>query len=306
VTLGLPVLFAAFAGSTPAIAGDLCYEWTVLNVDGDKPTSWFGLDESGTAIGNFCPADDCDPFDVDGALLDLSSGQITVIPNPLPPSGSQLYQPTDLNSKGEASVYAFDFVSRFGVAMVRSADGSHFTLPDIGPGVNQQGATGINNRGEVVGFSVFGDGPSRTTQYWRWTDKDGFSVVRSGLQGFEVASVGGINNPGTIAGALVDTSGVQHLFTQDRRGRTTLLPVSGAFVAVGDINEPGQIVGGTFSPPDFLATAWLYDPNDGYQVLDIPSDDAVAEGINNQGVIVGTSDFAFTGVIGTPCRGRAD
>ncbi len=297
--LALPLL------SGSALASERCYQWTDINVDGDRPTSWFGLDEQGTAIGNFCPAADCDPFDTDGALLDLRSGQITVIPNPLPPSGSRLYLPTDLNSRGQASVYAFDFVSRVGFAMIRERDGSHTTLPDIDVGVNQQGAFGINNRGEVVGFSIFGDGPGEIRVQWRWTDREGFTLIESGLPGYEVASVGGINNWGTIAGALVDASGQQRGFTQDRLGRTTLLPVTGDFVQVGDINERGQVVGGTFNAPDFLATAWLIDRYRGYQVLDIPSvlDDAIAEGINNRGVIAATTDFAFTGVIGTPCRG---
>ncbi len=292
----LAVVFASL--QTASADGGTCYEWEVINVDGNLPTTWWGVNDFGLASGNFCVEADCDPFDVEAAVLNLRTGKITKIPKVLGTPG--FTQEGGINNRGQVAGYSFDFTEERGVGYVRNIFGKVDIIPDFADGLRQQGAWDINIFGTVVGFSEQASDRSNTS--WTWNKRRGFTVIETELDGFTVEIVEAINSQGTVAGVLSDDQGQQIGFFKQKNGSTTTFGDRGAFVRVGDINERGQITFTVFDE-QFLGTPYLYDPSEGVVALDIPTQlgDAWAEGINNRGIIAATADVAEVGVIGRPC-----
>ena len=123
------------------------------------------------------------------------------------------------------------------------------------PAVQSSAATGINNRGEVVGFI----GPFFNSMGFVWSEQKGLRMLATppGLFSHPEA----INNRGEIAGWLTNggSSGVGRAVMWSASGRLVMLdPLApGAASQAFDINDRGEIVGSSASA----------DPNDAHAVL---------------------------------------
>ena len=294
------LLVAALLIPGSALAGDACYSFEVINVDDNLPTSWFSVNDLGNATGNYCPVEACADFDVVGAVLDLSDGSIDTVPNVLMPEEFGFVAEYGLNNWGTAAGYAFDFTTGTGIAYTRRADGETTVIPDLDGDIDQQLAIGINDWGTVAGLSYYADRPPTS---WTWHPWRGFRTIELSVGDAGGFAISDINNWGTVVGTVThpdgDTQGVRKRLW---RSANTFGP-KGGFVLVGGTNDWGQVVGSEFDTDTFLATPWLYHPWSGLEWLEVPDGltDLVLEGINNHGVVAGTGDGTFVGVIGTPC-----
>ena len=161
----------------------------------------------------------------------------------------------------------------------------NFTSFD-GPGNNAGGTTvnGINNAGDVVGFSSDNAAaPTLFTNFLRNPDGT-FNVLATG--GDPLAMANGVNSSrevvgGTSSGAAFKLSG----------GSLTILPaVNGTAVSqtAFGINNVGQIVGQYTDSATGTTPGYLFS-GDAYTALTPVADAAVtnAQGVNNDGIVTG-------------------
>src|SRR5262245_29806146 len=117
-------------------------------------------------------------------------------------------------------------------------DNGVFTIIDAPGAILGTGAFGINNRGQIVGFTVLTP-----------TVADGFLLAKraftpSQLPGASATEAADINERGQIVGVYVDDTNTPHGFLLDT-GVFTTIDVPGAFATSAiRINARGQIVGG--------------------------------------------------------------
>lgn len=98
-------------------------------------------------------------------------------------------------------------------------------------------ATGINDRGQVVGFYVQG----KKTFGFIWAPGE-FTVLNLG--GHTNTQALGINNLGMVVGSFVDARGKTHGFVRIRASLVRIVDVPGATsTVVNGLNNQGQIVG---------------------------------------------------------------
>ena len=295
-----PLILVAFSIVAPAHAGSsTCYRYETINVDGDKPTSWWGLNDFGTVVGNYCTEAGCNPFNVEGAVLELNGRDLQVVENALGVEPG-FVQESDVNNWGTAAGYAFDFATSTGVAYRRTAQGKIYILPPFSDDTRQQVATGINDWGWMVGLSELDNGD---LVGWLWHPFWGFTLVDASVKEFDGFLPSDINNWGTVVGTLENAEGETVAARKGllaRRART-FGPVG--IVTVGGNNDWGQVVGSVFDE-SFIGTGFLYSRWGGLRTLDVPNGGGgvALEGINNAGVIAITTDFGFEGVIGFPCE----
>jgi len=97
-------------------------------------------------------------------------------------------------------------------------------------------ATGVNDRGEVVGFYVTG----KNTKAFTWSGRS-FRTVSLG-NGTNTQALG-VNNAGSVVGSFVDAAGKMHGFLWSA-GQAHAVDVPGsAGTVVNGLNNRGQIVG---------------------------------------------------------------
>jgi len=165
-------------------------------------------------------------------------------------------------------------------------------------GGNSSRAEGVNDAGQVVGFSYLAGNPSpRAFLYENGLMRD------LGDFGGAIASASAINQAGQIVGTADDAGGVAHAFLYEN-GRMidlgTLYP--GRATAATAINDSGMIVGvGTWASTTDSAFVWregvmmdlnaLLDPASGWRIDD-------ARGINDFGQIAAHGCNAGLGVCG--------
>ncbi|MEM6931578.1 MAG: hypothetical protein AAF602_31900, partial [Myxococcota bacterium] len=256
-----------------ASAADLCYDYREINVDIDLPTSWWGINEVGTVTGNFCPVANCDVFDVEGAILDLSDDDgnvITKVPNPLGAPG--FVADFDVNRFGTSAGYTFSFTTGQGEAFTRTADGQVTILPTFLPDTAQQIGTGINNRGHVVGYSLLNDG---SVVSWRYRPGHGFA--RIDLPSGDQFLVFDINNFGTVAGVATDADGVDRGVLRTRWGQIRSFASPTGVLSVGGLNDFGQIVGAVFDPDASASTPFVWSRWRGLRTANVPAQSALGD-----------------------------
>ena len=160
------------------------------------------------------------------------------------------------------------------------------------PGSVETTATGINNRGKIVGW--FGGA----------TGEHGFVGTSGDLHSIDVPGSSGtraeaINDWGQIVGSYTDAAGSTHGFRETPRGKFITIDVPQAQeTTVTGINDWGQLVGSfrdtSGQEHGFVITAAHL------QTLDIPGASyTTADGINNLGQIVGSSSATVTFGSGT-------
>jgi probable HAF family extracellular repeat protein len=118
-----------------------------------------------------------------------------------------------------------------------------YTITDLGtfPGGNSSYAYGINDSGQVVGYSATADGSGHA---FLW--QDGTMTDLGTLPGDSVSNAYGINDAGQVIGVSATVSGEPHAVAVlwQNGTMTDLGALLGApFIAVNGINDAGQVVG---------------------------------------------------------------
>jgi probable HAF family extracellular repeat protein len=171
-------------------------------------------------------------------------------------------------------------------------------LKDLGtlPGGNISGAIGINDAGEVVGYSNTSTG--LLTEYnfiaFEWTSSGGM-VNLGKLSGGDSSCAFEINSSGVIAGdSFVSATVVDAANWTDNKIKSLGALPKSIFTAALDINDSGEIVGESvfgYGPP-FTSHGFEWTSADGMKDLGTLSggDTSMANAINSSGIIVGQSN----------------
>jgi probable HAF family extracellular repeat protein len=193
-------------------------------------------------------------------------------------------------SEYSASPYATGYATEW-------RDGTPINLGGL-PGSTYSEASAINNRGEAVGASVFGNFAAEYATEWR----RGSAINLGGLPGYAYSSAFAINDHGTAVG-YSEVGGTAYA-TEWRRGSIVnlgCLPGAKMGCYAYAINDAGQVVGTTNGYTGYRsfdgeqATEW----NDGTAInLGGPPGytASVAFAINDHGQVVGASYSHFNGV----------
>jgi len=172
-----------------------------------------------------------------------------------------------------------------------------YKLVDLGLQESDQSeAVAINDNGQVAGiYWMLGK-----KYYFMWTEKDGIHLIDLP----ETASIKVLNNAGQIAGDYKDASGKDRGFIWEASlGFNDIDTLGGSFTRVYDMNDLGQIVGESESSNISLVDgrkeikAFIWQKSSMIDLgaltgdLGVHGDRSVATSINNQGQIIGTSNF---------------
>src|SRR5262245_6059786 len=95
---------------------------------------------------------------------------------------------------------------------------------DVPPSLGEfTSAFNINNRGTIVGNYGAPDGSAHG---FIFSNSQFTDVTLPGAVGFDLGSLGGVNDGGTAAGSFSDASDIFHPYLRDPSGAVTLLPAS--------------------------------------------------------------------------------
>ena len=148
------------------------------------------------------------------------------------------------------------------------------------------GAMGLNNRGQVVGWSETADGH---THAFLWDAANGMRDL--GTLGGPKSHAWNINEKGQVVGASETGDGSTHAFLWQRDAGMKDLHAAQAPRSIGaDINDRGQIVGCVESIGSSQRTsyAFYWDQASGMVMIPVPSgSNSYGFGINNAGQVVG-------------------
>jgi probable HAF family extracellular repeat protein len=219
------------------------YTFTSIDVPGAIQTTPFGINDEGQIVGFFIDG----TRDVHGFLL----------------------------TAGRCSRRSDEFAQR--VFRKRHC----FTTLDV-PGTVTTEARGINNRGQIVGFSL---GTAIGEQHGFLYSRGRFTQLD--VPGASATAAEDINNTGQITGGF-STVTQGHGFL-DTRGSFTTFDVPGETETdASGINDLGQIVG-SFRSDGNPRHGYLRDISGSLTSIDVPgATNTMASGINNAGQIVGT------------------
>ena len=166
-----------------------------------------------------------------------------------------------------------------------------YTVTDLGTlGGSFSVASGINNGGQVVGFSPLSDGaPSHAFLY------SGSQMRDLGTLGGSQSFASGINNRGQIVGGFSVSSVATHAFLYSGGQMRDLGTLGGSFSVANGINNGGQVVGqsslsgGTQAFPH----AFLYSGGQMRDLGTLGGSYSQAFAINDPGQIVGLSSLVI-------------
>lgn len=179
-------------------------------------------------------------------------------------------------------------------AVVRQPGGQFVPLPEQAG--NQSRAFGMNDRGDVGGWTLDGNGFGRPG-VWRngvFTEQ----AVPSGAVTVPIAL--DLNNTGEAVGYYRSAGQILHAFYWNAQGAVTKLPeLGGASSIAYAINDSGRIVGAAvLSDATNHAVLWERDSQTGnWTILDLGTlggPNSIANDINNAGQIVGAAQDSPT------------
>lgn len=164
-------------------------------------------------------------------------------------------------------------------------------MTDLGtlPGGLDSSALGINNRGQVVGYSTTSSGNPHAFLF-----ENGVMTDLGTFPGGLVSVASGINNRGQVVGYADTASGDVHAFLFEKGVMTDLgvLP-GGIFSEALGINERGQVVG--TSTGRGFSHGFLFEKGVMTDLGALPGgNNSVASGINNRGQVAGYSSQSET------------
>jgi probable HAF family extracellular repeat protein len=275
-------LIAALAMVAPGAASATDYTFTILlnsllhTPDGADVIAT-GLNDAGQVIGWY-------HFEIPDYAFLYTNGSVTSFTDP----GAGFTIPKGINNQGQivgTGYYSFLYT-----------DGSITTIevPCAGCGTE---ANGINDRGQIVGYSEFID--STGTSHFDGFLYTGGRFTTIDVPGAFETEAFGINNSGQIFGNFKDSRGT-HGFLYTGGRFTTIDVPSASETTTNRINDRGQIVGNF---KDSRGTHGFLYTGGGFTTIDVPgASETEANDINNRGQIVGNfSDntgahgFVYTG-----------
>jgi uncharacterized membrane protein len=190
-----------------------------------------------------------------------------------------------LSARGinDAEQIVIPFIDSSGFPRGALLDDGVFSPIDV-QAVGGSGPHAINNRGEIVGFLVDGNGLAHGYRL----DLDNGNVIQIDFPGALETNAIGINNGGDIVGEYrlrVDAP-IQGFLLRD--GIYTKIDFPGSMVTqVSGINDAGQIVG-DYEDPLGLHHGYLWEDGEFKRVIDIPDSlQTQVLAINDVGQIVG-------------------
>jgi len=187
----------------------------------------------------------------------------------------------------------FSFVCAAGLALVAAPGSAQITysLTDLGtlPGKTISHPTGINNQGQVTGFTE--------THAFLWTN--GVMTDLGTLPGGEISTGVALNSLGQVVGDSQYPRGgsIRHATLWSNGTATDLgfLPSSGNYSRGNGINDAGEVVGHSGPSLDTSNTrAFIWDAANGMQDLGtLGGQFAKAFSINNSGMVTGEAQVGF-------------
>lgn len=279
---GIIGLGLALCPSTPALAQT--YTYTTLNDPlATSSTVANGINDRGQIVGYYTGPGQT------GFLY--NGGNYSTLDDPLATSATV---GQGINNQGRIVGYYRTGIHENGFLY----SGGIYTTLD-GPGFGDHQATGINDKGQIVGFTNSGSSGTHSFIY-----KDGnYTLLDHPLadRPFDTTAAFGINNRSQVVGYFQNGSGI-HGFFYDKDNYTNLdYPVVGSVATVAyGINDSGQIVG-KYQDANLAVHGFLYDHGN-YTTVDDPlawfgrASGSYAVGINNRGQIVGSYDYYDGGV----------
>ncbi len=170
-------------------------------------------------------------------------------------------------------------------------------LKDLGtlPGGNISGAIGLNDSGQVVGYSNVSTNPSQLYNFiaFEWTSSGGM-VNLGELSGGNSSCAFEINSSGEIAGdSFVNASVVDAASWTNKKIKSLGSLPKGIFTAALDINDDGEMVGeSVFSYTPFTSHGFRWTSAGGMKDLGTLSggNTSIANAINSSGIVVGQSN----------------
>ncbi|HEV3277134.1 MAG TPA: hypothetical protein VG860_09985 [Terriglobia bacterium] len=208
--------------------------------------------------------------------------------SPIAP-GSDFAVAEAINAVGQVAGYSTYNPEDAGEHAVLWVRGS---LADLGtlPGGTLSQAMGINDAGEVTGFS---DGGESEPHAFLWNKTQGMQDLGT-LPGGYYSQGLGINNKGQVVGYSNDAKGNWHGFVWSKSAGIVALaapPNTGVNQSANAINDLGQIAGGSAFPTGNFAALWTPD-NTIESLGALPGQGwSSAFAINNLGQVVGWSGY---------------
>lgn len=273
---GVPFLYNSSTGVT-----------TSLNVRGGLGDA-FAINDAGSIVGDTTPNQTAFLYR-NGSFLYMDNAAVTAS-SAVAINGSNAVV-GEARRRSDGNIHAF-----------RYQDGK---ITDLGTlGGDYSGALGINDAGQIVGYSRTDSGPIRGFLY-----ENGVMKILGTLGG-DYSNAQAINEAGDIAGGSTIASGDNHAFL-DRQGEMfDLGTLGGTYGFAFGLNDAGQVVGMStvasgayhgfiYSNGMMLDLNSLIDPDSGWVIYS-------ANGINDSGQIianasrVGDPTFPLRAVLLTP------
>ncbi|MCX5807726.1 MAG: hypothetical protein NT010_16925 [Proteobacteria bacterium] len=163
----------------------------------------------------------------------------------------------------------------------------NYTVTDLGSlGVANSAAYGINNTGQVVGYSATSGGSDNAFLYSNGTMKN------LGTLGGTWSAAYGINNAGQVVGYSTNTSGnsAENAFLYSNGTMQNLGTLGGTWSAAYGINNAGHVVGSSQISGNSAHNAFLYSNGTMQNLGTLGGNYSYANGINNAGQVVGAAN----------------